>query len=848
MMRKMFSAVLVCVLVATVFLVVNVGSEGLLDRPKDDIRYPIYGTVFDAGGVEIWDDVTDNWSCTNITVYSVDGTVDVCVDDASTDQGETNDGYDTFLFDSSWRATDVGKEGVCIGEAVDENNIPYVFITNFTFIETEDIYGNLVYRGEAIPTEWEPIPTPIIYAKGDTRVNLAIPKFANPQKELYDNITSNTDNTVGFAVYRNGLFVGNTTSEGTAYYFFNDTDFSSACNYSVSPILKGNYVAYGRSASLSSDESALAPLNVVLESPNGDEYWAGGSEQNIKYTISGGLTPYTVTLKYSTGAGDTYPNTINTTVKEAEGECTYAWTLPENSNAVKVQVEVTDDALVSKNDASDNTFIIDSTAPTIKSTIPPAGGSVSIKKPVTIVFREEMNKTATVSAFSISPTPGGWAWTWNTAGDTMTGTHNDFVFDTTYTATITTAAKDLAGNYLAEDHSWNFTASMGVCLNSPKYGDVWTGGEYHGINYTLSGGVPNYEVKIYYSYNGGNWSFIEFDNRTVEGIYEYLWTTCPSINSKTVNVKIVVVDGNDTESMDTSGNFEVDSTAPTIVDYSGSAGIMLTTESVMIVFSEKMNKASAKSAFSLKDADDIDVNGTFSWDGNVMSFTPNAELASGTDYTVTINTTAKDKSDPGNSLNQTYSWAFKAVQGRRDLIISLSISPSPEKGKTSTVTVTASNTGPEADNLSGFLTVKFYESSNGETWTLLDTKYIQNIGAGNSSYTSTAFTFDDYGSYYFRVEVTSNNPTDTFPGGEKTGRASASCNILKPGEEIGLGPYTLIALMVVIVVIAAALILLNLKKKGELTLKEKTKEETEEGEKEEEEIEKEESEEEEEKG
>lgn len=843
MMRKMLSAVLVCVLVATMFLVVNVGSDGLFDRPKDDIRYPISGDVFDAGGVEIWDDATNNWSCINITVYSVDGTVEPMIDNGSADVGSNYDEYDTFRFESGWRDPDVGKKGVCIGEAVDGDNTHYVFITNFTFIKTQDIYGNLTYKGEAMPTEWEPIPTPIIYAKGDTQVNLAIPKFANPQKELYDNITSNTDNTVGFAVYRNGLFVGNTTSEGTAYYFFNDTDFSSACNYSVSPILKGNYAAYGRSASLSSDESALAPLNVVLESPNGDEYWAGGSEQNIKYSITGGLAPYTVTLKYSTDAGDTYPNSINTTVKEAEGECTYTWTLPETDpNAVKVKVEVTDDALVSKNDASDNTFVIDSTAPTIESTIPSPDGSVSIKKSVTVVFSEPMNQTAAQAAFSISPNSGGWAWTWNDAGDTMTGTHNDFEFGTTYTATITTAAKDLAGNYLAEDHSWNFTVSMGVCLNSPVPGDVWTGGSTHDIEYEIIGGVAPYTVTINYTTDGENYGLINTTTKNAEGAYSCSWDL-PATDSKTVNVKIVVVDDNETESMDASGNFEVDSTAPTIVDYSGSAGVMLTTESVMIVFSEEMNPASVEPVFSLKDVDDIDVSGTFSWDGKTMSFVPDEALTSNMDYTATINATAKDKSDPGNSLNQTYSWTFKAVQGRGDLIISLSISPSPEKGKTSTVTVTVSNTGPEAENLSGFLTVKFYESPDGETWALVCTKYIQNIWAGNSSSAYTTFTFDDYGEYYFLVEVTSNNPTDTFPGGEKAGRASAYVDIPKPSEEIGLGPYTLIALMVVIVVIAAALILLNLKKKGELTLKEKTKEETEEGEKE-----KEESEEEEEKG
>jgi hypothetical protein len=207
-----------------------------------------------------------------------------------------------------------------------------------------------------------------------------------------------------------------------------------------------------------------------------------------------------------------------------------------------------------------------------------------------------------------------------------------------------------------------------------------------------------------------------------------------------------------------------------------------------------------------------------------MSFVSDENLASNIEYTATINTNATDESEPGNHLVSDVSWSFIAVEGRGDFAVVLDVPSSPEKGKTYTITVTVLNTGDEAFNISGFLTVKFYESGDGKTWTLIDTKHIQNIWADNSSSALTSFTFDDYGKYYFLIEITSNNPADTFPSGEKTGRASASLNIQEPSEEIGLGPYTLIALMVVIVVIAAALILLSLKKKGGLTLKEEEKE------------------------
>ena len=832
MMRKMLSAVLVLAVVFTTFLTANVCSDTGVNDIKEDQRDLVYGNVYYSsdGLAKIFEN--DTWVCKNITAYCIDkyesGVVDLAVGNESNSLGESHpsNSYDYFKFnpsDAGWANWSLDKEHIAVGETTVDSR-DYVFITAFVYTA---IYGG-DRRGHCEWTEWESIPTPIVYAKGDTWINISIPKFTNPVMKS-EGATPNMNNTVGFAVYRNGTeHIGNAAYHNETHYFYNDTVSSGVVyHYSVAPIARGNYTTYGKSLLASSEE-----LSVVLNSPAGGESWAGGQEHTISYTITGGSPPYNVVMSYSTDGGAAYPNTINEITHNEEGTYTYEWSVPKNdSTKVRVRVNVTDYADKTVSDSSSSNFIVDSTAPTIKSTIPSAGGSVSITKPVTIVFSEKMNETATVSAFSISPNLGGWAWTWNDAGDTMTGTHNDFTVNTTYAVTITTAAKDLAGNYLAKDYSWNFTANMGVCLNSPKLGDVWTGGVGHGINYTISGGTPTYEVKIYYS-NGGNWSLIAFDNRTKEGTYEYLWGGCPSIDSETVNMKIILVDGNDTESIDISGNFEIDSTAPTIVDYSGSAGVMLTTEPVMIVFSEEMNRASAESAFILEDSNGNPVNGTFSWDENVMSFTPDEELESGAEYTATINTTAKDKSEPGNSLNQTYSWGFTAVQGRGDLIISLSISPSPEKGKTSTITVTVSNTGPNAENLSGLLTVKFYEGPDGKEWALIDTKYIKNIGEGNSSPAATTFTFDDYGNYYFLVEVTSNNPADTFPGGEKTGRASASYSILKPSEEIGPGPYTLIGLMVVIVVVVAALILLSLKKKGELTLKEKEEETEEESEEE----------------
>jgi len=840
MMRKMLSAVLIVCLVFTVFLGASSRGEWGLYSTR------VCGCASDSddGMAKIYDD--GNWSCTNITVYFFsmllgmtmdeavmdEAVMDEAVDDETTDHGTDYENAD-FAFDPGWREEHDNCIAVGYAYAGERN---YVFITNFTYeYIVPGVNGRAYYLGSCVPTKWELVPTPIIYAKGDNWINITIPKFTNP---------TNLNNTIGFAVYRNGTErIGNATDYNETHYFYNDTPVSSGMvyHYSVKPIAKGNYTTYGSSLLASSEK-----LSVVLNSPTtGDEIWAGGSSHDIEYTITGGSPPYNVVMSYSTDGGATYPNTINDEIitHNEEGTYTYPW-VPEIEGVaemVKVRVNVTDYALSPVSASSSSNFVVDSTAPTIESTIPSAGGSVSISKRVTVVFSEPMNKTAAQSAFSISPNPGGWFWTWNDAGDTMTGTHNDFVFGTTYTATITTAAKDLAGNPLAKDkdYSWNFTANMSVCLNSPSYGDVWTGGVEHGINYTISGGVPDYEVKIYYSYNGGNWSFIAFDNRTEEGTYEYLWSPCPSIDSKTVNMKIIIVDGNGTESVDTSGNFEIDSTTPTIIAYSGNDTILPVTASITVWFNEEMNTVSvgigavqAGDAFGLfEEGNSTKVAGSITWneDKDTMTFKPDANLTENIKYTAVINTNAKDKSYPGNSLTLNVSWNFTAVKGRGDFAVDFDYPLSPEKEETYSLTVTLYNTGEKSENVSGALTVKFYASRDGKTWISIDGEQpISNIEKNKTGFASVSYTFNDYGAYYFLIKITSDNPTDLFPNGENTYATSASVNIPSPSEEIGPGPYTLIALMVVIVVIVAAMILLSLKKKGELTLKEKTKEEKEE--------------------
>ena len=68
---------------------------------------------------------------------------------------------------------------------------------------------------------------------------------------------------------------------------------------------------------------------------------------------------------------------------------------------------------------------------------------------------------------------------------------------------------------------------------------------------------------------------------------------------------------------------------------------------IAITFSEQMDTDSAEGAFSLEDGTD-EVNGTYSWSGDTMTFYPGGDLSYSTKYYVTVGTGARDVS--GNNM------------------------------------------------------------------------------------------------------------------------------------------------------------------------------------------------------
>ena len=139
-------------------------------------------------------------------------------------------------------------------------------------------------------------------------------------------------------------------------------------------------------------------------------------------------------------------------------------------------------------DPSDPSYV-PTTPPTTPPTIlgnTPTGSNVPVNTQITVTFSEAMNQASAQSAFSTSSaTTGSFSW----SGNTMTYTPSSYLaYSTSYTVTIGTGAKDLAGNSLQSTYSRQFstappptptTGSLSVS-STPSGASIYLDGSYQG--------------------------------------------------------------------------------------------------------------------------------------------------------------------------------------------------------------------------------------------------------------------------------------------------------------------------------------------------------------------------------
>jgi hypothetical protein len=172
---------------------------------------------------------------------------------------------------------------------------------------------------------------------------------------------------------------------------------------------------------------------------------AGGGPVAGSVTCSGTTATFTplAALAYNT----TYTATITPAVKDLAGNAmagSYTWSFTTGAAP-------------------------DITPPAVSSTSPPnAATGVAVNTAVTATFTEALS-ASTVTSASFTVNGGGTvAGTVTYSGTTATFTpFASLAYSTTYTATITTAVKDLAGNAMEGNHTWSFTTGLAPDTTPP---------------------------------------------------------------------------------------------------------------------------------------------------------------------------------------------------------------------------------------------------------------------------------------------------------------------------------------------------------------------------------------------
>lgn len=311
----------------------------------------------------------------------------------------------------------------------------------------------------------------------------------------------------------------------------------------TSPLSGALAVALNSAVSVTFSEamtpSTITPASVTVAA-------SGGAPVAGTVSMIGTTVTFTPTADFSPGT--LYSVTVTTAAKDAAGN-------PLASNFV-------------------STFTTgatpDTTAPTVTATTPATNATgVSRSTAVAATFSEPMSDASiTTTSFTLAPTAGGGAvaGTVSVAGSVATLTPAaSLAGSTQYTATLTTAVRDVAGNALAATYSWAFTTAAAPDLTPPT-----------------------------------------------------VIATTPANGATSVALNATPA----------------------------------------VTFSEPMTNSTLNtSTFTLVTTiGSVAVAGTVSVSGNTATFTPSASLAGSTQYTATVTTGARDAA--GNALAANASWSF----------------------------------------------------------------------------------------------------------------------------------------------------------------------------------------------
>jgi parallel beta-helix repeat protein len=290
----------------------------------------------------------------------------------------------------------------------------------------------------------------------------------------------------------------------------------------------------------------------------------------------------------------------------------------------------------------------------------PTGSNVPVNSKIIITFSELMDTNSVESAFKILPITDG-TFIWNHMILTFTP-ESDLEHNKQYIITIENTAKDLENECLKSSFSWQFTTVPKKIPSPPTIIDKSPIGIEVPIDSIITikfselmdtGSVES-AISIFpiikgnFKWNSDMLTYIP--RNPLENSTQYIITI--STNAKDLE--------NEHLASDFTWQFttvsKIERTPPYITDNSPIGVAVDVRTKITITFSESMDKDSVEKAFSISP----DIKGTFTWLGNVLTFTPSNPLEFETTYSIKISIFAKDLED--EALENNYIWQFTTIQ------------------------------------------------------------------------------------------------------------------------------------------------------------------------------------------
>jgi hypothetical protein len=318
----------------------------------------------------------------------------------------------------------------------------------------------------------------------------------------------------------------------------------------------------------------------------------------------------------------------------------------------------------------------DTTAPTVSSTVPAnAATGVAIGGDIAATFSEAMDPlTISTATFILMQGATPVAGTVTYAGVTATFHPTSTLMPSTnFTATITTAAQDLAGNPLAADFVWSFTTGVtpdttaptvsstipaagatNVTINShlsATFSEAMDPLTISTATFTLHQGITPVTGTV--SYVSGTASFAPATNLTTNTLYTArIFTGATDLAGNPLATNAVW-------SFTTSASTDITSPAVIGTNPTNTALNVVINQTINVTFSEAMDPLTISTAhFKVTGPDASTVTGTVAYvaASKIASFTPSSNLAPNTTYTNTITAGVKDLA--GNALATNFVWSF----------------------------------------------------------------------------------------------------------------------------------------------------------------------------------------------